>query len=596
MSYIAPNSDIYILRGIPFDETYQHTVVFNDPTIQFTYFAGKLKYRLRQQSYQRAKRGYIRVQVLADNLYDCNYVMFRNTAYGDKWFYAFILDATYINDNVSEIHYMIDVMQTWMFDYQLNPCFVEREHTVTDNIGDNLVPEGLELGDYVIDDKGAFPNTTGSMKVVLSTTEYWIPTDPTLPPNVSDVIPEVGQLTGGVYSGTRYHAYSTSEYYPENQEITDLNRQLQVLTELGKSDAIVGLYMIPSDFCPMQTGPGYYVSTSGFTASSSIAKPYTDIGGYLVKNKKLFTSPYQMLGIDTGSDVATFEWEYFDNATNATLDICSSANCLGEYIIVPTGFKGATQNVNEAVTGNAGVQCSYNIDGYLAWKAQNQYVLAAQERVMTLNLTSGVVNSLAGGLIKTLDDAYTPEHQEKVQGLKGVGNTALYKDVPASLDITPVSIAKGAVKATAGVTSSLVQYANANEMIKATKNTAKLRPRVLQGSVNPTPRITYGKWRPLVYNIHIRPEFAKIIDGYFTRYGYACHQFKVPTTKNRPHWTYLKTVDCSIKGVEDAPGSYIVHNIPNDDATTICSIYNSGITFWRNASEVGNYTLDNSPA
>ena len=39
-----------------------------------------------------------------------------------------------------------DAMQTWFFDYTVNTSFEVREHSLTDAIGDNLVPEDLALG------------------------------------------------------------------------------------------------------------------------------------------------------------------------------------------------------------------------------------------------------------------------------------------------------------------------------------------------------------------------------------------------------------------------------------------------------------------
>ena len=149
--YIEPNTVIRLLTNCPLDNTYDHTIYFNGAEAQFEYFAGLTKYTLTKQTYQRVNRSRMRVQYKADDLYDCNYLMFQNTNFGNKWFYAFVKSVEYINNIVSEIEYEIDVMQTWAFDYQLGQCFIEREHSATDNIGDNLVPEKIEHGSYVAD-------------------------------------------------------------------------------------------------------------------------------------------------------------------------------------------------------------------------------------------------------------------------------------------------------------------------------------------------------------------------------------------------------------------------------------------------------------
>ena len=59
---------------------------------------------------------------------------------------------------------------------------------------------------------------------------------------------------------------------------------------------------------------------------------------------------------------------------------------------------------------------------------------------------------------------------------------------------------------------------------------------------------------------------------------------KTPNINSRPHWNYVKTINCVIVG-----------EAPSDDIATICGIFNNGITFWKNGDEVGNYNLDNSP-
>ena len=150
--YIEPNTNIRILKDVPLDTTYDHTIYFSSATAQTNYFAGLTKYNLNNQTYQRVKRGYARVQRKAEDLYDCNYMMFQNSAYGNKWFYAFITSVEYVNNVTSEITFEIDDIQSWFFDFTLDQCFVEREHTITDNIGEHIEPESVEMGEYVFND------------------------------------------------------------------------------------------------------------------------------------------------------------------------------------------------------------------------------------------------------------------------------------------------------------------------------------------------------------------------------------------------------------------------------------------------------------
>ena len=77
-------------------------------------------------------------------------------------------------------------------------------------------------------------------------------------------------------------------------------------------------------------------------------------------------------------------------------------------------------------------------------------------------------------------------------------------------------------------------------------------------------------------------QYAKMIDDYFTMYGYAVKSVGRINTHGRPHWNYVKTVGCCMTG-----------SVPCDDSKKIVSIYDRGITFWMNGNEVGNYELDN---
>ena len=149
VAYIAPDGVIWVLRNCPLDNTYEHTIYFQTATWQEQYFYTLRKHGLTNQSYSRVGRNRLRVEIPYESLYDCNYVMFKNQSYENKWFYAFITDIQYINNSLVEIQFEIDVMQTWMFDYTLQPCFVEREHALTDAVGDNILPEPVALGEYV---------------------------------------------------------------------------------------------------------------------------------------------------------------------------------------------------------------------------------------------------------------------------------------------------------------------------------------------------------------------------------------------------------------------------------------------------------------
>lgn len=149
--YITPNSTIILYKGIPLDNAYNDTIYFASAAAQTAYFdaiANDRKLTFGNYTYQRVNSDSIKVGVSPDSIYNYNYMRFQNTAYGNKWFYAFITSIDYVNDNTALIHYEIDVIQTWLFDVTLDPCYVEREHTSSDGIGENILPEPLNITEY----------------------------------------------------------------------------------------------------------------------------------------------------------------------------------------------------------------------------------------------------------------------------------------------------------------------------------------------------------------------------------------------------------------------------------------------------------------
>ena len=148
MPVITPQSDVKLLK-VPIEIDNQNQITFANATAQFNYFNSLPKLEFDNFTYQR-KDGTIRIPDHIDNIISYNYVMYRNEAYSNKWFYAFISDMTYLNDMTTEVSINTDVFQTWQFDLQYKRTFVEREHTNDDTIGNNTIPEGLEYGEPVI--------------------------------------------------------------------------------------------------------------------------------------------------------------------------------------------------------------------------------------------------------------------------------------------------------------------------------------------------------------------------------------------------------------------------------------------------------------
>ena len=394
--YIAPNTNIYILHNIPLDNTYRNTLYFDSVAKQFGYFGSKTKYTLNNQSYQRVNRNRIRIEKTAEDLYDCNYIMFQNKAFGDKWFYAFITKpAEFVNNLVSEIEYEIDVMQTWAFDYTLKSCFVEREHSETDTAGDNTVPENLELGEYVLDGLANIPELAAGEIVVATTFD-------------SAYNDAVGGMYGGLFSGCVFHGWP-------NTPAGATAAQQFILGASAKADGIVSVFMMHQAF--LQT-----VGTSGpKSVQHTSAKPTAikRADGTDAKNKKLLTYPYNFLYVmNNQGGHAEYNFEDFSTDDCEFVLVGDMSNSPGVYMI-PKSYKGIETNANEKLSLTNMPNLCYATDAYKAWLAQNGSNAAtnAISGAVRGALAGGPVGALAGaagGLLPTLTGAATQEILKQV--------------------------------------------------------------------------------------------------------------------------------------------------------------------------------------
>ena len=522
MADIPAITKVYLL-AVPLESDYKNTLYFTDTASQQAYFQSKIvrTYSYQNFTYQR-KDQIIRVPEIYDNIYNCNYVMYQNSNYSNKWFYAFIDKMEYINDGRTDIYINTDVIQTWLFDYTIKPSFVEREHTNNDTIGRNTVPENLETGEYICNGH----TTDTSMDTLSTDLCYIIGCTVGLDLNNNKYASVGGGKYNGIYSGVRYYRYDS---------INDINLRLESLAFTGQSDAITGIFIAPKFLAPLHATLPYAVAPSDDATSHSISKSKTyGLGGYTPRNNKLKTFPFcYMLASNNQGSNAVYRYEDFSD-NNCTFIVRGALTPGCSIRIIPTNFKGAGVNDEEAINLGKFPICNYAVDMYTNWLTQNSVNIGASFLSSGLSIGAGVGELIATG------------------GLVGYGEIL------------------GGVSSIASTLGTLHEQS--------------LVPPQARGNLNNGDVITStSKNNFHFYNMSIKNEYAQIIDGYFDMFGYKTNKVKIPNTAHRSRWWYTKTIDINIDG-----------NIPNDDMQKIKDCYNKGITFWRNASEIQNYSLSNN--
>lgn len=523
---------VYLLN-VPLESDYKNTLYFTSKANQQAFFESKIVKSFTDFSYQR-KDFTIRIPEHFDNLLGCNYVMYQNTKYSNKWFYAFITDMKYVDDGRTDIEIETDVIQTWFFDYNVKASFVEREHASTDNAGDNLQPENLEIGEYVINNNVLVPE---EIEELLTDCVYILSSTHTPIRINGEFIPFSDQYNG-IYSACSYWVV---------QNLTWLRDVINVLTKDGKADAITGLFMVPKFLAPSETldfedypSPDLawkvLTSDTANVRSLDVPKP-TTLGTYTPRNKKLLTYPFQYLLVSNNAGGSgLFNWEDFkSNTENKAIFLLKGAISPGGSIrLVPYQYKNVQDNEEYGVTLGKYPICSYPVDMYTNWLTQNSINVG-------LDVVSAGVNAIGGG----------------VSGF-AIGGPA------------------GAV---AGASGGLMDIARSVGQV----HVASLQPYQARGNLNSGDvNFASGNNKFHFYPMCIREEFAKVIDGFFDMFGYKTNRVKVPNKAHRSRWWYTKTVDVNIDGA-----------IPNKDMQIIKNCYNNGITFWRNASEIQDYSLSN---
>lgn len=551
---MAKNITEIRLLSVPLENDYKHTLYFGDAAAQAAYFKGKTVHSGDDFSYQR-KEGYIRYSKHFDDLQNCNYIMYKNSAYSTKWYYAFITKMEYKGDETTWIYFETDVIQTYLFDYNVKASFVEREHVDDDTGGLHILDEGLQLGEYVcnLHNQATFGGDSfyiviGVSKVYARAKGEWAGIEVT----EDDFYQCFGNRYHNLYSGLAYRAFPYT-----SEGISKLNDLIVFYDEKGHGEDIQVMFLAPASLINFQSTPESVLDTyGGWVANSS--KPQTtfinkvegedyklitlqtnDIDGYTPRNKKLFAYPYRYLLVTNNNGVSVpYLYEEFTHPEEGwkyqpvfQIEGCLSPGC--SVRMVPRFYKGVDRNDEEGINLGKFPSLNWTSDLYTNWLTQNAVNIGVDLVTGVVTTVGGVVSAVAtGGLTAGV-------------AVSGLGQ----------------------------ITSTL------GEVYKASKSPAQSK-----GNTNAGDIITVSGQNDFhFYAMTIKKQYAKVIDGYFDMFGYKVNEVKVPNKNHRQNYWFTKTIDVSIDGA-----------IPMEDMQKIKSCYNNGITFWKDPTNIGDYSVANN--
>ena len=582
-------TNIKLLSGVPFVNDYKHSRWFDTKAAQTAYFQARtVVHAMQQANFQRDKdQTYIRVDASIDELRQVDYMMFQNASYNTKWFYAFVTRLQYVRKEVTYVHFQLDALQTWMFDFEIKPSFVVREHCPLWNSDGspviNTIDEGLDYGTEY-DNVGTYHYTPiGGYKWLVIVAKQPIHGDAT---NVKPTV--IGTPQPLSYYITPFKDNNTTplvilESGGDGLPITSPTELLENIYKVETAvNNIVSIYVTDYTGIPFTYASG---------ASTQTDDVLTYAGDGEITNVSIGDGQTSLYTLYVGKalNFEPLHATIYEDKYSAFTKPTESKLLMYPYCqIVMDDFKGNrtiykpeyinSQNLYINVKGSLGTsnKVSYNLPNYNHSNSDGQAEYTSNETALINNNPSDVP------IITDYLAAYLQGNKNSIANQQAsiVWNGA-FNMIGAGMSGAGGGTI-GAASAMAGVVSGAGNTVLQMQSIEAKKNDIEnLPPQIAKMGSNTS--YEYGNNYNGVFFIkkQIKPEYQKILGDFFNMYGYKVNRVKTPNLHTRQNWNYVQTLDCNVSG-----------NFNSEDLGEIASIFDNGITLWH-TNDVGNYALSN---
>lgn len=540
------NSQIILAKNIKMDKNYKNVLNYTtNEMLELLQSVDHFVFTANDYSFIRSQNS-IFVQIPYTTCLQSNYIAFQNKDYSNKWFFAWIDDVIYSTDGSTEIKFTIDAWTTWWEDWNVKTCFVNRHHVNDDTIGLHTINENLDVGEVIqeyYEDDESYGNEFG----------YWIAVASNWKIKDNSTGSEISSSDkGSQYSGVTIYnnvVFGTQLFLFNINEINDFKNLVLFLMRTnndGHIEDIENIFIIPNmavsakdltehsakliiddnvfNFYTMK----YNLLPKKFNTEINKIISYSD---YTPKNNKCFVYPYNYLLISNNQGSNNiFKYENF-NTDKCIFENQFSISIGGSGRLVPLNYKKMSTDDDESLTLGKYPTCAWSSDAFTNW------------------LTANSVN------------------------------------MAVSLGLTAGSIASSAL--TGGATAPLIGGSIANLVgnFIGQFNKASLLPNIQGGQANGDIIWSSNRNKFSFRCMRVKTEYLKIIDDYFTRFGYAIKKLEVPNLVGRKNWNYVEIGSDEEIGYGSVPSSFM---------ETINNACRSGITIWHNHENLGNFALDNS--
>ena len=474
---------------------------------------------------------------------NANYIAFQNKDYSNKWFFGFIDEVIYRGEENTEIRYTIDAWSTWYDKWSTKKCFIERQHENVDTIGSNLVEENLNVGDVEEEQETtdeSYSNEYG----------YWVGI-------MSGYTPNSSASGGNNYSGIMalnnvisgldlflFKITSRADLFNiilfiartnDDGKIADINNMF-IIPNAGINEARISQHTFPYTIGTTSMTCTYYTippnnddvvfNPTKFNTTISKRTSYSD---FTPKNKKCFIYPYNYLFVSNNQGSENI-YKYEDFSGNN----CVFENQLAISIgisgrIVPKNYKGKAMDYDESLTLGKYPTCGWSGDAFTNWLTAN-----------AVNIPSQIVGNVIGSITQFASG-------NVVGGLTSVAST---------------------------IANTIGQF-----------HQASLLPNIKGGQAVGDISFSASSMGFTFRQMRVKTQFLRIIDDYFTRFGYAIKKLDTPHLTGRRNWNYVQIGTSESIGYGDVPSKYM------EQINNACR---RGVTIWHTHDNIGDFSLDNS--
>lgn len=284
------------------------------------------------------------------------------------------------------------MMQTWMFEYTLMQCLVEREHSVTDKIFENTKPENIGYGELMC---GVSQNLLSSRGLL---GEY------------ACVITSKPYSTGGDDPIKLYSQFCPVYGYIGSAE--NMNVLVQDFVRSGQQDAVLSVtvanalmaqgadethFDMPKQVPKEDFKFVCYGVTSGIYEGEEQFKDQLP-NGYKPRNKKLFGYPYNQLWISNNQGTVN-EYRYEDFKIDKDgffhMEVAASGVSSPECVLYPLDYRGVAKYYDHALVLTGYPTVPWIGDTYKAYMAMNRNQI---ENALYTQAFNGVINTVSAFL------------------------------------------------------------------------------------------------------------------------------------------------------------------------------------------------------